>query len=383
MAAKLNTRVINATLVLVSLCLSLLFAEAFCRLALPRPGFTPLAGNWLPGATTPHPTRLYQLRPNYSAGPGGAYEKMEVKTNSIGLRERPLEELRLSKFRILAIGDSFTFGAGINREQTWPAQLERALDKRLRSSSSSSSIKVINAGIFGYNLEQIRDLTEELLPEFSPQLVILGVFSGGFDRLKDPYTVFGNIVVRQSEVQKAQMVEGGLVYSHMSRPSLIAFDHWLEMHSYFGAQLFHGVHDFYERMHALLRHGDRRDSPATHDQTSERRLLKDGLEEIRRIHKATSERSIPLIVMLIASFDTANRVSEDEERINDIVKEWCLAEGILTFDPTRALGRSQSSLRLNLKDHHWSASANSIVGEELARYLINQHALDGLIANPP
>jgi len=303
---------------------------------------------------------------------------MEVKTNSIGLRERPLEELRLSKFRILAIGDSFTFGAGINREQTWPAQLERALDKQF----PSSSITVINGGIFGYNLAQIRDLTEELLPEFSPQLVILGVFSGGFDRLKDPYTVFGNIVVRQSEVQKAQMVEGGLVHSRMSRPSLIAFDHWLEMHSYFGAQLFHGVHAFYERMHALLRHGDRRDSLAPQDQTSERRLFKDGLEEIRRIHKATRERSITLIVMLIASFDSGNRVSEDEERINDVVKAWCLAEGILTFDPTRALGRSQSSLRLNLKDHHWSASANSIVGEEFSRYLITQHVLGGVIRTP-
>jgi len=378
MTAKLNTRVINATLALVSLCLSLLFAEAFCRLALPRPGFTPLGGNWLPGATTPHPTRLYQLRPNYSAGPGGAYEQMEVKTNSIGLRERPVEELRLSKFRILAIGDSFTFGAGINREQTWPAQLERALDKRF----PSSSITVINGGIFGYNLAQIGDLTEELLPGFSPQVVILGVFSGGFDRLKDPYTVFGNIVVRQSEVQKAQMVEGGLVYSRMSRPSLIAFDHWLEMHSYFGAQLFHGLHAVYERARVLSNAVDRRDSPLTQHQTSERRFLREGLEEIRQMHKATNERGITLIVMLIASFDTANRVSEDEERINDIVKEWCLAEGILTFDPTRALGRSQSSLRLNLKDHHWTASANSIVGEELARYLITQHVLDGVIRTP-
>ena len=379
MTAKLNTRIINATLVLVSLCLSLLFAEAFCRLALPRPGFTPHGGNWLPGATMPHPTRLYQLLPNYSAGPGGAYGEMEIKTNSIGLRERPLEELRRSKFRILAVGDSFTFGAGINREQTWPAQLERAIDKRF----PSSSITVINGGIFGYNLAQIRDLTEELLLEFSPQAVILGVFSGGFDRLKDPYSIFGNIVIRQSEIRQTHMVEGGLVYSRMNNPSLIAFDHWLEMHSYFGAQLFHGLHAIYERARILSNPVDRRDAPATQHQTSERRLLREGLEEIQRMHKATKDKGITLIVMLIASFDTANRVSEDEERINDIVKAWCLAEGILTFDPTRALGRSQSSLRLNLKDHHWTASANSIVGEQLAQYLINQHVIESVIRTAP
>ena len=369
-----RAHIINWTLLVASVCLSLSFAEVFCRLALPRPGFTPLGGNWLPGATMPHPTRLYQLRSNFSAGPGGAYGEMEIQTNSIGLRERPLDELRLSKFRILAVGDSFTFGAGINGEQTWPAQLERALHKRFPP--TSSSVKVINAGVFGYNLAQIRDLTEELLPEFSPQLVILGVFSGGFDRLKDPYTTFGSIIIRQSEVEQIHMVEGGLVYSHLSHPSLIALDHWLETHTYFGALLLHGLHAFYRRTSPLWKSGGRGDSPALQQQTAERRLLKDGLEEIRRIHKATSEKGIPLIAMLIASFDPANRVSEDEERVNDVVREWCLTERILTFDPTRVLGRSQSSLRLNLKDHHWTASANSIVGEELAQYLINQHVID-------
>lgn len=367
----------NATLFFVSLCLSVLFAETFCRLALPRPGFTPLAGNWLPGATMPHPTRRYQLLPDYSAGPGGAYGEIEIKANSLGLRERPLDNLRMSKHRILAVGDSFTFGAGINREDTWPAQLEQALHKRFPS--TSSPITVINAGMFGYNLAQIRDLTEELLPEFSPELVILGVFAGGFDRLNDPYTTFGNIVIRHSEVAKIQMVEGGLVYSRLSHPSLIALDHWLETHSYFGAQLFHGLHRLY--LAAVV--NPQNDSSQHRQQVSERRWLKEGLEEIRRIHKLTNENGIPLIVMLIASFDPANRVSEDEERINDLVREWCLTEHIPTFDPTRAISRSKSSVRLSLKDHHWSASANAVVGKELSHYLVNQHLLDGSTRHSP
>jgi hypothetical protein len=299
---------------------------------------------------------------------------MEIKTNSIGLRERPLENLRLSKARILAVGDSFTFGAGINRDQTWPAQLEHSLHQQ----SPESSIAVINAGIFGYNLSQIRDLTEELLPEVSPNLVILGVFGGGFDRVNDPYTLFGNIVVRRSEIPKARLVEGGLVYSHLNSPRLIAVDHWLEMHSYLGAHLFHGLHAIWEKIQGLSRLREPSEPLDSQHHALEKAWLQAGLEQIKRVHTATRSRKIPLLVMLIASFDTGNRVSEEEERINDMVREWCATEGIPTFNPTRALSRSQLPLRLNLKDHHWSSSANAIVGKELTQHLVDQHLLDGI-----
>lgn len=175
----------NYSRLVLSICITFAFLELFCRLALPRPGFTALSAYWLPGAIRSHPTRLYQFRPNYSAVfTNTNYGEMAVTTNSIGLRERPLKELQQSKIRILAVGDSFTFGTGIRREDAWPAQVERALRDQLPW--ASSPVTVINAGIPGYGMAQIRDLTAELLTEFSPQIVILGVSANGFDRLIDP-----------------------------------------------------------------------------------------------------------------------------------------------------------------------------------------------------
>jgi hypothetical protein len=50
-------------------------------------------------------------------------------------------------FRILALGDSTTFGWGVAQEQAWPAQLEAALRAR------GAEVEVINAGVPATSLE--------------------------------------------------------------------------------------------------------------------------------------------------------------------------------------------------------------------------------------
>jgi hypothetical protein len=53
---------------------------------------------------------------------------------------------------VLALGDSFTFGDELDDADTWPAQLERLL-----------GVPVVNAGVFGYGLDQIALRAEDLL----------------------------------------------------------------------------------------------------------------------------------------------------------------------------------------------------------------------------
>ena len=62
---------------------------------------------------------------------------------------------------ILAIGDSFTFGDEVSDHETWPAQLESLLHR-----------KVINAGVFGYGLDQSFLRAKKLLPIYKPGIVI-------------------------------------------------------------------------------------------------------------------------------------------------------------------------------------------------------------------
>jgi len=63
-------------------------------------------------------------------------------TNELGFRSPPLFPAG-SRFRILAIGDSTTFGQHVADHETWPAQLQQLLDPEAKQ------IEVINAGVIG------------------------------------------------------------------------------------------------------------------------------------------------------------------------------------------------------------------------------------------
>jgi lysophospholipase L1-like esterase len=72
--------------------------------------------------------KVYALKPNLA---DGRFVGRVVTTNSLGHRDR---EIPIAKppngFRVLAIGDSVTFGHGVDGEQTWPERLETRLAAR-------------------------------------------------------------------------------------------------------------------------------------------------------------------------------------------------------------------------------------------------------------
>jgi glycosyltransferase involved in cell wall biosynthesis/lysophospholipase L1-like esterase len=95
---------------------------------------------------------------NFSDAPG----KYEVRTNALALRDdRPLD--RKSKKRILALGDSMTFGIGVEREQAFPAALEKKL----------GDVEVVNAGCCMWGQREENAFLEHRAPALAPDLVIL------------------------------------------------------------------------------------------------------------------------------------------------------------------------------------------------------------------
>lgn len=76
-----------------------------------------------------------------------------------------------ARFRILAVGDSITFGPYVDNEFTYPCLLEKALNE----GSTGPSFEVLNAGVPGYTVtDEHRYLLEKGL-RLSPQVVLLGV----------------------------------------------------------------------------------------------------------------------------------------------------------------------------------------------------------------
>lgn len=96
------------------------------------------------------------------------YEAL-VHLNRRGLRdpERPLAKPP-GEWRMLALGDSFTFGNGVPDDSTVARTLERALTRR-----RGPPVEVINAGRPGYNTIQERALLDTLGLRFQPDLVLL------------------------------------------------------------------------------------------------------------------------------------------------------------------------------------------------------------------
>ena len=76
-------------------------------------------------------------------------------------------------FRILALGDSLTYGYGIAMEDTYPTVLERELGRSFR-------VEVLNLGVSGAQSEDIYNLVRKHLRVLKPQLVFYGVCLNDF-----------------------------------------------------------------------------------------------------------------------------------------------------------------------------------------------------------
>ena len=111
--------------------------------------------------------------PNFQGYERETEYDVAVELNSYGYRQAEFARQTLDQRRILVIGDSFTFGAGVEGEEAYPRLLEGLLD-----SDYAGRIEVINAGVPGrYVDEYYLELKERGLP-LEPDLVLVGFFVG-------------------------------------------------------------------------------------------------------------------------------------------------------------------------------------------------------------
>jgi lysophospholipase L1-like esterase len=103
------------------------------------------------------------------SAPGTTYGKA-VEENADGFRDRDyIIPKPANTYRILVLGDSFTWGIGLTLEETLPKQLE----KRLIGASVNKNIEVINASIPGFNTVQELLLLKEKGLKYDPDMVLL------------------------------------------------------------------------------------------------------------------------------------------------------------------------------------------------------------------
>jgi lysophospholipase L1-like esterase len=164
----------NLLLAVVSLALFLGTAEGLARLRY-RPETIRYAGIFEYDRD-----KIYALKRNLT---DGHFVGISVRTNSRGHRDREIPAQKpAGGFRVVAVGDSITFGHGVRVEDTGPERLERRLSTRY----PSRDVQVVNTAVPGNSpFQEYADLERTL--DLAPDAAVIQFV---LNDVVEPYRVF-------------------------------------------------------------------------------------------------------------------------------------------------------------------------------------------------
>ena len=270
------------------------------------------------------------------------FKRVPLHISRLGLRgpDRPQTPPR-GTTRILALGDSFTFGQGVGDTETYPAVLERLL-------ASRGAYDVLNAGVPTWNLQQEVRWLELNGERLEPTIITLGFFVNDLEPMhyRDPRDPMPPAVAR---VPAWASWERGprrysFVYNYVAR----------KMERRRLARALMGVQKDYR---AVLRASMETDAFTSR--------LEDGFDRLRNQCEALRSRCIVLLIPMLDAFhvdplaDFLARIGREARRF-----------GFEVLDLTPALTPiPQAQLTVLPGEAHPSALAQHAMGEAIAEYL--------------
>lgn len=118
---------------------------------------------------------VFYLPPNTEVVYKTSEFTITVKTNALGFRGKDYSLTKpQNTVRILTVGDSFTYGWGVNNDDTWPAILEKELNKSI----NAKKVEVLNFGKSGLNPIEYAEIANKYVPIFKPDYVLVGIVEG-------------------------------------------------------------------------------------------------------------------------------------------------------------------------------------------------------------
>jgi lysophospholipase L1-like esterase len=150
----------------VSLVACVLAAEASMRLFGIEPVPNPIGPRHLFVAD---PLLGIRLRPAFAGTHRHPEFSVPVRVNALGFRDREVGPKDPGVFRILSLGDSFTFGTGVPVEETY----SRLLEEELARAVPGRRFEVINAGTPSYGTRHLAQLYRRHATALAPDLVLV------------------------------------------------------------------------------------------------------------------------------------------------------------------------------------------------------------------
>ncbi len=131
----------------------------------------------------------YKLKPDVDVEAVNPFNEIEVakqvkfrlSSNRDGFRERPFSPKAPGTIRIVTLGDSSTFGWGVNVEHTYQRLLEDRLEQHL-----PGRIEVLNLGIPGHNTRHGLGMLRHYALQLEPDLLIVSYGANDPRRVPTP-----------------------------------------------------------------------------------------------------------------------------------------------------------------------------------------------------
>ena len=138
----------------------------------------------------------WRNKPGLKKSANVSNRRINIRINSLGFRSPPIKRIKPSgTIRIVVLGDSFTWGWGVDQDETYSMVLENILNQR---KTSNSKFEVINTGVTGYSTDQEYLLLKNEGLNLNPDIVVLFVYFNDF---------LGNATAIHNETPKPVFVE--------------------------------------------------------------------------------------------------------------------------------------------------------------------------------
>ncbi len=164
----------------------------------------------------PRPNSIQTIDPKLVVELGyPAGTQIRYKINADGLNQIPNYTATKSAgvYRIVTLGDSFTFGQNVNTEDNYPSQLEKKLNSSLKC-TNIKKFEVINLGVYGYDIAYSVERYKLRGQKYNPDLILWFIINTDWTRLDElqiPKTASFDAQL-QASGEEAKLEKQGIFY---------------------------------------------------------------------------------------------------------------------------------------------------------------------------
>lgn len=369
-----------ATTILILLLL--IFFETAVRLIAPQTTLTAISSISPRIYTTSNPIS-WTLKPNTTDRhcTGEFCVRYTINSRSLRSKEYTLEKPK-NTTRILVLGDSFTFGFGVEDNETYPAVLEQLLNK-------NHLVEVWNAGVSGYSPDAYYLFLKENIAKIKPDIVLVGFYAGN-DLIDDscynknslneeglPTTVTSKIF----EVKNNQLI----LRNQKNNPYQTTFTKYVDI-----------ILSRWSHGYILLKTTISPSVSASQENTpfllkNPPKKLVHYLERTKKILLTIQRLSIAnnanFSIVIIPSRTQANKndwsyvkkqfkeYEPQQNLIQQELTEWCKTNNLNCIDLLPEFLASKEQLYYTITDSHFNRQGHKLTADILAEQLTKQHVI--------